>query len=158
MITYRPANAQDFPSIDRLTSEANFQHFQLAPQLFAEPTLTASCTSSAAFHQDEATKMSVAELDGSVVGFVYASLVTETRPMFQPGRYAKIDTIAVQGNFRGNGIGHKLINEIENWAQELGCTEVRLNVWSVNTRAIQLYEDLGYKPMSMFMGKRLGAA
>lgn len=45
---------------------------------------------------------------------------------------------------RGNGLGGRLIAEVEGWARETGATVLRLGVLPGNDAAIQLYRRYGF--------------
>ncbi len=53
--------------------------------------------------------------------------------------------VAVYPEFRGSGIGQRLIAEAESIAKAKGFTETSLNVFAENQGAVRLYESLGYK-------------
>ncbi len=57
-----------------------------------------------------------------------------------------IHDIAVCPEARGLGIGRKLLNAVTAEAKELGCGKVTLEVRSDNTRAMGLYQSVGFKP------------
>lgn len=56
-----------------------------------------------------------------------------------------MDGIAVHGDFRGKGIGSKLLDEIARYARENEYHRVRLDVIDTNPRARKLYELRGFK-------------
>ncbi|MCP5074998.1 MAG: GNAT family N-acetyltransferase [Rhodobacteraceae bacterium] len=53
--------------------------------------------------------------------------------------------VAVYPEFRGLGIGRRLMAEAESAARAKGFKETSLNVFSENQGAVRLYETLGYK-------------
>ena len=55
-----------------------------------------------------------------------------------------IHDLAVLSEFRGSGIGRKLLEETHRRATQLGCCKVTLEVREDNHRAQQLYRTLGY--------------
>ena len=57
-----------------------------------------------------------------------------------------IHDIAVSPSARGQGIGRKLLAAVEAEARNLGCCKVTLEVRSDNTRAMGLYQSVGFKP------------
>ena len=56
-----------------------------------------------------------------------------------------MDGIAVRSDFRGQGIGSKLLDEIAKYASENKYKKVRLDVIDINPRAKKLYEKKGFK-------------
>ncbi len=62
-----------------------------------------------------------------------------------------VDDLYVEGNIRGQGIGHKLMDYIVNFASEIGASSVELNVWEFNTSAYEFYKNYGMKTKSRKM-------
>lgn len=63
--------------------------------------------------------------------------------------------IRIDEGFRGRGYGKAVLRLVEDRARELGKTRIALQVFAHNERARRLYEELGYKPTSVMMGKDL---
>lgn len=55
-----------------------------------------------------------------------------------------VDALAVDGRFRGQGVGQLLLKEIEKIAIEENLSFVSLDVVKENTRAKELYEKVGF--------------
>ncbi len=64
-----------------------------------------------------------------------------------------LDDLSVTEKKRGNGIGTSLIHKAEDYAKELGISDILLHVEKTNTSALRLYERLGYK-ISKDVGNR----
>lgn len=60
------------------------------------------------------------------------------------GRECFIEEIFLKPEFRGTGIGSKVLGEIEQIIREQGFKSVRLEVEHSNPRARKLYEQLGF--------------
>jgi L-phenylalanine/L-methionine N-acetyltransferase len=52
--------------------------------------------------------------------------------------------MGVLAEYRGQGIGHELATRAIEHAREAGLERVELGVFTSNTRAIRLYEQLGF--------------
>lgn len=61
-----------------------------------------------------------------------------------PGEWY-LEMIAVAENYRGHGIGKKLINEVIKHAKTQGINSISLNVDFDNKRAKKLYESQGFR-------------
>ena len=66
-----------------------------------------------------------------------------------------IETLYVKENFRGRGIAKMMMHTIHQYFVEKGMTKAKLEVWELNTRAVNLYKSFGYKEIQkncMFPG------
>ena len=110
------------------------------------------------------TNCSVAESEGRVLGSIHAfpmdamgegpadPLLRDDRLyLYEPFEHMHADgsyyimAVAVYPEFRGSGIGRRLIAEAETAAKAKGFKEASLNVFAENQGAVRLYEALGYK-------------
>lgn len=57
---------------------------------------------------------------------------------------AEIKRMFVLEDYRGKGIGHKVLNELEQWATELGYKACILETGKMQPEAIRLYQKAGY--------------
>lgn len=84
--------------------------------------------------------MLVAELNNEVVGWIVFQSPNRKR-LAHTGSFGMM----IQKEYRGFGIGKKLINELLNWAEKNPLIEkVSLGVFSTNHRAIGLYKSMGF--------------
>ncbi len=105
----------------------------------------------------------VAEIEEKVLGSIHAFPMDAMAddpadPLVPDGRkylYAPFEhmhaegsfyimAVAVYAEFRGAGIGKRLLAQAEAAAKAKGFTEMSLNVFSENQDAVRLYEALGY--------------
>ena len=80
----------------------------------------------------------VAEVNNEIVGTIIGGF---------DGRRGMIYHLAVQINLRGQGIGTKLLNEVENRLQAKGCKKCYLLVTANNANAVQFYEKQNWREM-----------
>ncbi len=78
--------------------------------------------------------------DGAVVA--YLSIEVHHEPDVD---FIYLDDLSVTESYRGLGIGSALIQEAEDYAQEIGIQHILFHVEKSNTEAFRLYERLGYK-------------
>ena len=64
------------------------------------------------------------------------------------GRRGLIYHMAVHPNFRQQGIGERLLGEVEKRLQAKGCVKCYLLVFADNERAIRFYENRGWFEMT----------
>jgi GNAT superfamily N-acetyltransferase len=73
-------------------------------------------------------QFAVADLDGRPVGWVHAAI----SEYIEAEAFVVIGGLVVDKNHRRNGIGRRLMEEVEEWARKRGCSVVRL--WSSSAR------------------------
>ncbi|RCX23682.1 ribosomal protein S18 acetylase RimI-like enzyme [Fontibacillus phaseoli] len=59
-------------------------------------------------------------------------------------QYAYVEDIKVDHQYRGHGIGNKLIEQAKRWAKHGGMTGIMLETQSNNVRACRFYESCGF--------------
>lgn len=82
----------------------------------------------------------VACIDSKVVGYIHGSDYECT----YSDSLKNIMAIAVDEDYRGNGIGRELLSAIENWAKESNCCGVRLVSGFNRTEAHEFYLHCEY--------------
>lgn len=91
----------------------------------------------------------VAELDGAIVGSVIGGF---------DGRRGLIYHFAVAASFRGQGVGSRLMSEVEARLRTKGCLKCYLLVERDNEDAAQFYQRRGWQEMTFtnrLFGKEL---
>ncbi|WP_020410555.1 GNAT family N-acetyltransferase [Hahella ganghwensis] len=58
-----------------------------------------------------------------------------------------LNAIATYEQYRGKGVGRRLMDDVEQQARSHGCTQISLIVASENQVAGELYQRLGYRPV-----------
>jgi ribosomal protein S18 acetylase RimI-like enzyme len=74
----------------------------------------------------------------------YLLKAQKTLGKIREGEYY-LSNIAVYPEFRGLGLGTKMLEEMENRAKMLNCKSIILDVEVENEKAIKLYKKLGYE-------------
>jgi ribosomal protein S18 acetylase RimI-like enzyme len=90
----------------------------------------------------------VAEADGEIVGTVMGGF---------DGRRGLVYHLAVSAPFRGQGVGSRLMDELETRLRSKGCLKCYLMVTVDNGEAMHYYERHGWEPMEQvrLYGKEL---
>lgn len=94
-------------------------------------------------NQNELATYIVGELDGKIIAYAGA---------WVSFNQAEVMNIAVEPEFRGQGIGTILFGELIKAVKARGATAITLEVRPSNTAAIKLYESFGLKSV----GRRKG--
>ncbi len=87
------------------------------------------------------TKCLVIENEGKIIGF--GSMVTYYLPTV--GEVGRIEDVIVDENYRGQGLGKKLVNEIIRLAKESKVLKLQLTSNQQRVAARNLYQDLGFQ-------------
>ena len=67
----------------------------------------------------------------------------------------ELDQLGVLPAAQGRGLGRALTAAVLDLATVVGASDVRLTVWTVNQRAIRLYERMGLTARQLTMGRLL---
>ncbi|HEY8424901.1 MAG TPA: ribosomal protein S18-alanine N-acetyltransferase [Limnochordales bacterium] len=85
----------------------------------------------------------VARVDGRAVGYVGIWLVADE---------GHITNVAVHPDYRGRGVGRRLMEAITDLARRKGMRRMTLEVRKSNIRAQRLYESLGFRSAGIRRG------
>ncbi|MGH8383252.1 ribosomal protein S18-alanine N-acetyltransferase [Pseudomonas sp.] len=122
---FRNATPEDLPSLLSLENQC-FEHDRLTPRSFQWMISRAHAS------------LIVAQAHGRLMG--YALL------LFHRGTsLARLYSIAISPDARGQGLGKRLLAEAEENARSADCAYMRLEVRQDNQTAIRLYEGVGYR-------------
>ncbi len=91
------------------------------------------------FGADAIYKAFVADADGAIVGMALYYTAYST----WKGKIFFLDDIVVTEQFRGFGVGKKLIDNVLNEAHRAGANQIRWQVLEWNTPAIEFYKKVG---------------
>jgi len=91
------------------------------------------------FYAGKGDWICAAEADGRLVGYLSIEEHLETE------HFLYLDDCSVAEGYRCRGIGRAFFAEAERYAREKGITRIYLHVEQENTRAIRLYQSLGYE-------------
>jgi phosphinothricin acetyltransferase len=93
-------------------------------------------------HDGKEYPVYVAEMDNAVIGYVYID-------SYRPGRMALMQTAEisyfVDENYRGRGIGKKLIEFMESQCNNLGIKTLLAIIMDHNEASVKLIEKCGYQ-------------
>ncbi|EEG76365.1 GNAT family N-acetyltransferase [Dethiobacter alkaliphilus] len=94
----------------------------------------------AVLNRDNQTVFVVENNDGRLVGYLRA-LGGE----YEKSRHTAYITMGVLQEFTGQGLGTRLLETLDEWAQHNGIHRLELIVMQPNKAAIGLYEKMGYE-------------
>lgn len=150
-VTVRPARQGDLEKIVDLQLELGEHHRELEPDNPRYQIDRAQWASLINKAFDGATSaFLVAVRDDQVWGFVRFSMVD--KPW---GVGCEMDTLVVDRNARGQGLGRRLLEHAEAAARLAGARAIRANVLSRSPSGREFYERNGYSEIAIRFGKSL---
>lgn len=100
----------------------------------------------------------VAEHEASVIGFVCVlARIPETAPDEYSRPHAAVGELFVEAEWRGTGVGRRLLRAAEAHALERGADRMRVQVLAGNGDARRLYASVGFRDRLVELEKRLEA-
>ena len=100
----------------------------------------------------------LAESEGRVVGLVVGIIHEQTKEELLeliPYKRGVVVELIVRKECREKGIGRLLMEKIEDYFKQKGCTAAMLEVFFPNKNALRLYGKLGYIERNVWMTKNL---
>ncbi len=155
-IVIREATLADEGGLDLLYAEIDGLHHEALPQLFRRhEEIARPSTFLADRLTDETMRLFVAETDGRLVGMILLKIRSEEHPVKYTQQYLHISTLIVAADFQGQGVAQLLLDTAVTFAREHNLSQLRLNVYDFNQRAITFYEKEGFTTFTRNMWKEL---
>ena len=105
-------------------------------------------------HNDKDWKIFIAVTnEGKPIGFIIGSIAKEDELV--RGNIGKLEDWLVADAYRGQSIGKKLYQELENWFKIHDCDQVISDTWYGNELSIRAHQQLGFFITGLSFGKRL---
>jgi GNAT superfamily N-acetyltransferase len=149
-VSIRRAVVADLEAVMVLLEEVDDLHRSALPWLLRRidgPPLTDFLEAYVSRH-DHAMFLAVAP-DGGLAGVLYMFLRQPARaPSVKPTVVAEIDTIVVNGAFRRQHIGKRLVEAALIWASVSGATRTELGVYEFNEAARAFWASMGFQTLS----------
>ncbi len=143
----RPAKKKDLDQISGLRRQAHELHQKGRPDVFQKPYGDALDAQTKQMLYDKNGLLLVVQAEDEVVGFVYATFVTEdATPVWDSRSFCKIEEITVDKSCRGQGYGTQLVQAVRDEATARGCPKLELNVWAFNAGACAFWTKQGFQP------------
>lgn len=148
----RRAEIKDIEKIDDLLLQVAMVHHNGRPDLFKANCRKYNDDELVEIIKDDNRPIFVAEENGLVMGYAFCvitdrkgdNVLTDIKNLY-------IDDLCVDENVRGKHVGTVIYDYVKNYAKEIGCYSLTLNVWSCNESAQKFYERQGLKPQKTTM-------
>jgi len=136
----RPEDAAaDIIFFRRMFSEPGINLITEADEYY--PTIVGEARIIRDMNQADNSLFLIAEAEGQIIG-----ILTLSGAKRRNVRHSAVLGIAVASEWRGQGIGRRLMAHAIDWARQSGIlTRIELHVFARNEIAIALYESLGFK-------------
>ncbi len=144
----RRASEKDIEKILSLLSQVLEIHAKIRPDIFVSGTTKYTRAELLDWFCDDQKPVFVAVDDeDTVLGYAFCAIKHQPfSTNMIPFKTLFIDDLCVDEQSRGNHVGRFLFDYVRDYAKNLGCYEVTLNVWEGNTPAQAFYDKLGFKP------------
>ncbi len=152
----RQATRVDIETLSRLNVHVQQLHAEAYPKLFKMPEQDDFAVPFfESLFEDVNVRIYIAE-DVIPVGYIVLRIVRrEENPFMHPWKFAYVDQISVQPEYKGKGAGKFLMARTAQLAQEEGLDFIALDSWGFNTEAHGFFESLGYEFYNYRMWKWL---
>lgn len=139
----RKADTRDLQGLTDLLYQVNAVHHGIRPDLFKGNTAKYNEQKLKELLADEQRPVFV-YVDGKVLGHAFCQ-ITEIRDhrLMQDIKTLYIDDICVDQAARGRHIGQALYEHVRDYARQIGCYNITLNVWEGNDPAYSFYKSMG---------------
>lgn len=152
-MTIRSAQPNDIPALLGLLEQILSVHHQARPDIFKGSGGKYSKEELKQLMAQEQTPIFVYEnADGQILGHLFVTIKeVSDNPVLQPIKSLFIEDLCVDQAVRGQKIGDQLYQFAVNYAREIGCYNLTLNVWNDNEGALRFYQRQGMKPQETVM-------
>jgi GNAT superfamily N-acetyltransferase len=93
-------------------------------------------------------RLFVLRIDGRVAGMANALITVSTA---EGGRVVLLEDVIVRNEYRGRGLGYRLLEQVQEWAREQGMIRLTLLADSDNRLALDFYSSLNFKQSNMLV-------
>ena len=151
----RRAENKDMPKIKDLLNQVLSVHHNGRPDLFKSDCRKYTDSQLEALISDNSRPIFVAD-NGGVVGYAFCVIIQHPNDnILTDIKTLYIDDLCIDEKCRKNGVGQALYKYVVDYAKNIGCYNLTLNVWSCNESAVRFYEKCGLIPQKIGMEKIL---
>lgn len=153
----RRAQKNDIDGVNTLLSQVLYVHHVDRPDIFKAVGKKYTDEELFAIFEDDTTPVFVAhDESGKILAHCFC-VVSEYKnhSSLMDIKTLYIDDLCVHEDARGTGVGKKMYNFVLDYAKEIGCYNVTLNVWAENKSALKFYKAMGLTTQKIGMEKIL---
>lgn len=138
-LTFRLAGREDLPSIVRMLAEDDLGSRR---ERLEDPLPESYYEAFEQIENDANHELVVIEMDGNVIGTLHLMFIPSIS--FQGGLRAQIESVRVDGKYRGQGIGSEMMRWAVERARERDAHLIQLTTHRSREDAHRFYERLGF--------------
>lgn len=154
MIKIRLAKEEDIEKINELLFQVQKIHSDVRPDLFKANTKKYTTLEIKKILNDKNKPIFVATNGlNEICGYAFCIIIENNSSTLNNLKTLYIDDLCVDKTKRLNHIGTMLYEYVLNYAKEINCYNVTLNVWADNKDAVKFYEHIGMKIQKLGMEK-----
>ena len=143
------ARERDWEAVNRLSVQVHDLHASWRPDIYFH---SEAPYPREAFLNDIAHRLVyVAKLADTVAGYVVLSVSEKSGPGVVAKKVMRIDSICVDADFRGHGIGKAMVADVRALAKAFRCREIVLGVHPENDDAVAFYQKCGFMIRTIHM-------
>lgn len=148
----RRAENKDIAAINSLLRQVLDIHAAGRPDIFYSGVKKYTDAQLVELIADDLTPIFVDIHEGELVGYAFC-VYKQTRDnnILRDAKVLYIDDLCVDENCRGRHIGRELYNFVLSEAKRNSCDRVELNVWTLNSGAMEFYKKCGMTPQKIMM-------
>ena len=148
----RFAMEKDIPQMIDLLRQVGEVHHQIRPDLFRARAQKYDEAALKGLLADKNRPILAGVVEDRMVGYAFCILQEiKNDPVLRDRKTLYIDDLCVDEQVRGGGVAQAIYQGVLDYAREVGCDAVTLNVWCGNDRAMHFYEKCGLKPQKIGM-------
>ena len=138
-LIFRRARREDLPSIVQMLAEDELGSQR---ERFEDPLPESYYWAFEQIENDSNHELIAAEMDGAVVGTLHLMFIPSIS--YQGGLRAQVESVRVDGKYRGRGIGNEMMKWAVEQARARGAHLVQLTTHRSREDAHRFYERLGF--------------
>lgn len=148
-ILVRKADLSDFGAVRKIMNQVQEMHVAWRPDIYkSNDNLISKERFDWLIHSGN---LYVADSDGKTVGVLELSYKHIENPAQVTRDVIFIDSLAVDFDFRGQGIGHLLLQKVKELQASTGADGIELQVNAKNIAAYEMYKKYGFTEKSITM-------
>jgi ribosomal protein S18 acetylase RimI-like enzyme len=163
--TLRRGTRPDLPALESLWVSVHHRHAEAMPELAPYVSDAQTWAVRRALYDEllgkPGTVLFLAEMDAVLIGYGLAHVIA-VGDTWLPDTWAtsprigEIESLSVLPEYRGRGVGTRLLEALERELDSDGVHDLVLGVLPGNAAAIRLYERRGYRPTWMYLSRLAG--